>query len=145
MAKIAIIEDDLAIAQMYRIKFEAEGFEVEVAENGRLGLDLCEQMHPDMVLLDLMMPQMNGDEVLTQMRMTNWGKDTKVIILTNMGEQEAPPSLKSLGVTAFIVKADMTPRQVADLVKQHLPGNSDSSKAGDSQAGQPDSSELEHV
>lgn len=138
MAKIAIIEDDLAIAQMYRIKFEAEGFEVEVAENGRLGLDLCEQMHPDMVLLDLMMPQMNGDEVLTQMRMTNWGKETKVIILTNMGEQEAPASLKSLGVTAFIVKADMTPRQVADLVKQHLPPDQVSNQSPDNQQPAPD-------
>ncbi len=120
MAKVAIIEDDLAIAQMYRIKFEAEGFEVEVAENGKLGLALCEQFKPDIVLLDLMMPEMTGDQMLAEMRKTDWGKNTKVIILTNMGESEAPPSLKELGVLGFIVKADMTPRQVADLVKSHL-------------------------
>jgi DNA-binding response OmpR family regulator len=118
--KIAIIEDDAAISQMYRMKFEAEGFEVETAENGKLGLGLAEQMKPDMILLDLMMPEMNGDEMLKKMRSTAWGKDIKVIILTNMGEQEATATLKELKVEAFIVKADMTPRQVAELVKKHL-------------------------
>jgi DNA-binding response OmpR family regulator len=120
MAKVAIIEDDLAIAQMYRLKFEAEGYKVEIAENGKLGLALCEEMKPDMVLLDLMMPEMNGDEMLEKMRKTDWGKSIKVVILTNVGEQEAPEHLKDLDITAFIVKADMTPRQVAELVKTHL-------------------------
>ena len=118
--KIAIIEDDAAIAQMYRMKFEAEGFAVETAENGVYGLELAEQMLPDVILLDLMMPEMNGDEMLAKLRATSWGRNIKVIILTNMGEQEAPETLKDLGVEAFIVKADMTPRQVAELVKSHL-------------------------
>ncbi|MFO0882046.1 MAG: response regulator [Candidatus Saccharimonadales bacterium] len=122
--KIAIIEDDAAIAQMYRMKFEAEGFTIETAENGRLGLALAQEMMPDVILLDLMMPEMNGDEMLSQMRSTEWGKDIKVIILTNMGEQEAPESLKTLNVSAFIVKADMTPRQVAELVEQYIGGPS---------------------
>jgi len=120
MNKIAIIEDDVAIAQMYSIKFEAEGYIVQIAENGKLGLQLVEDMKPDIVLLDLMMPEMNGDEVLALMRKTEWGRDIKVIILTNMGEQEAPEILKSLNVLAFIVKADMTPKQVAELVKSKL-------------------------
>src|SRR3954464_4049065 len=120
MHTIAIVEDDLAIAQMYRLKFEAEGYKVEIAENGKLGLELCQEMKPDLVLLDLMMPEMNGDEMLAKMRATDWGKDIKVIILTNVGEQEAPAALKDLNISAFIVKADMTPRQVADLVKQQL-------------------------
>lgn len=120
MTKIAIIEDDAAISQMYRIKFEAEGYEVENAENGRLGLALIEEMKPDIVLLDLMMPEMNGDEMLQKLRTTDWGKDIKVIVLTNMGESEAPASIKDLNVRAFILKANMTPRQVAELVKEHL-------------------------
>lgn len=118
--KIAIIEDDSAIAQMYRMKFEADGYKVETAENGKLGLELIKDLSPDIILLDLMMPEMNGDEMLTKMRATSWGKDIKVIILTNMGEQEAPASLKELDVSAFIVKAEMTPRQVAELVQKHL-------------------------
>ncbi len=120
MSKIAIVEDDTAISQMYRIKFEAEGFEVETAENGALGLQLIEDFTPDIILLDLMMPEMDGEEMLTKLRATAWGKDIKVIILTNMGETEAPPTIKELNVEAFILKANMTPRQVAELVKEHL-------------------------
>lgn len=119
-AKIAIIEDDPAISQMYRIKFEAEGYTVETADNGVLGLKLAETMKPDIILLDLMMPQMNGKEMLTKLRATDWGKSIKVVILTNMGEQEAPEGIRDLGVSAFILKADMTPRQVAEIVKKHL-------------------------
>ncbi len=120
MVKIAIIEDDQAISQMYRIKFEAEGYEVETASNGKLGLELASVMRPDIILLDLMMPEMNGDEMLKRLRATNWGKHTKVIILTNVGEQEAPDGLQKLGVRRFIVKAEMTPRQVAEMVEQEL-------------------------
>lgn len=120
MAKVAIIEDDQAISQMYRIKFESEGFTVETAENGKLGLELIEKLNPDIILLDLMMPEMSGDEMLVALRKKDWGKDIKVIILTNMGEQEAPEILKELGVRRFIVKAEMTPRQVAEMVKTEL-------------------------
>ncbi|HSX07420.1 MAG TPA: response regulator [Candidatus Saccharimonadales bacterium] len=120
MTKIAIIEDDQAISQMYRIKFEAEGYEVETAEDGKLGLELIESMRPDIVLLDLMMPVMTGEEMLARLRTMPWGKNVKVIILTNRGEQEIPPEVKKLGVSALILKADMTPRQVAELVKGKL-------------------------
>lgn len=120
--KVAIIEDDATIAQMYRIKFEAEGFEVETAENGKLGLALAEDMKPDVILLDLMMPEMTGEEMLKRLRKTTWGKKISVIILTNMGEQEAPASIKELDVKRFIVKADMTPRQVTEMVKAELVG-----------------------
>ena len=120
MSKIAIIEDDQAISQMYRIKFETEGYDVETAENGKLGLELIKTMRPDIILLDLMMPVMAGDEMLAKLRDTSWGKDMKVIVLTNVGEQEIPEPVKKLGVSAVILKADMTPRQVAELVKKHL-------------------------
>jgi DNA-binding response OmpR family regulator len=120
MSKIAIVEDDVAISQMYRIKFEAEGYQVDTAENGKIGLALIEDMKPDMVLLDLMMPEMDGEEMLTKLRATSWGKNIKVIILTNMGESEAPATIRELNVEAFILKANMTPRQVAELVKEHL-------------------------
>jgi DNA-binding response OmpR family regulator len=120
MTKIAIIEDDQAISQMYRFKFEAEGYDVETAENGKFGLELAEHMKPDIILLDLMMPEMGGDEMLQLLRKKPWGKSVKVIILTNMGEQEIPETIRSLGVSAVILKADMTPRQVAELVKKQL-------------------------
>ena len=120
MPKIAIVEDDQAICQMYRFKFEAEGYNVEIAGNGKLGLELAEKMRPDIILLDLMMPEMNGDEMLALLRKTAWGKDVKVIILTNVGEQEIPDSVAKLGVSGVILKANMTPRQVAEVVKKQL-------------------------
>lgn len=119
-AKVAIIEDDIAISQMYRLKFESDGFEVQTADNGRLGLELTEAFKPDIILLDLMMPEMTGDQMLIELRKKPWGKDIKVIVLTNMGEEEAPKVIKELGVHSFIVKAEMTPRQVAERVKQAL-------------------------
>lgn len=120
MSKVAIIEDDQVIAQMYRIKFESEGYRVETAENGKLGLEMAEKIKPDIILLDLMMPEMNGDEVLKKLRATSWGQNIKVIILTNVGEQEIPDEIRELGVNAVILKADMTPSQVTDLVKREL-------------------------
>jgi two-component system response regulator (stage 0 sporulation protein A) len=120
MPKIAIIEDDQTISQMYRFKFEAENYTVQTAENGKLGLELVENMKPDIILLDLMMPELNGDQMLEQLRATSWGKDIKVIVLTNVGEQEIPENVKELGVSGVILKADMTPRQVAELVKKQL-------------------------
>jgi len=118
--KIAIIEDDQVISQMYRIKFESEDHDVETADNGLLGLELIKSMSPDIVLLDLMMPEMNGDEMLAKLRGEPWGKDLKVIILTNVGEQEIPKDVRQLGVSAVILKADMTPSQVVALVKKVL-------------------------
>ena len=119
-AKIAIIEDDQAISQMYRFKFEAEGYQVETAENGQLGFQLAEALKPDIILLDLMMPIMNGEDMLEKLRATPWGRNIKVVILTNKGEQEIPAKVRSLNVSAVILKADMTPRQVAELVKNQL-------------------------
>jgi DNA-binding response OmpR family regulator len=121
-AKIAIVEDDIVISQMYRMKFESVGFEVQTAENGKLGVELCEKMRPDMILLDLRMPEMNGEEALKKIRATDWGKRIPVIILTNLGEEEAPDSLKTLGIHSYIVKAELTPSQVMERVKQALAG-----------------------
>jgi len=120
MPKIAIIEDDQAISQMYRFKFEAEGFTVQTADNGKLGLELAESMKPDIILLDLMMPEMTGDQMLEQLRAKPWGKTIKVIVLTNVGEQEIPARVRQLGVSGVILKANMTPRQVADAVNKQL-------------------------
>ena len=118
--KVAIIEDDIAIVQMYRMKFQNEGYDVETAGDGEAGLELIKSVKPDIVLLDLMMPKMTGDKMLEQLRKQAWGKDVRVIILTNMGESEAPKSVRENGVKQFIVKSNMTPRDVADIVKAEL-------------------------
>jgi DNA-binding response OmpR family regulator len=120
MTKIAIIEDDPTINQMYRMKFEADGFEVQLADNGKRGVAMVEEFVPDMILLDLQMPTMNGAEALAKIRAHDWGKNIPVIILTNLGEEEAPKELKELNIHSYIVKADLTPRQVVSRVKDAL-------------------------
>lgn len=120
MTKIAIIEDDPVISQMYRMKFETDGFEVQLANNGTKGVALVEHFSPDIILLDIQMPEMSGDEALAAIRKQPWGKDIPVIILTNLGEEEAPKSIRGLGIHSYIVKAELTPRQVVQRVKDAL-------------------------
>lgn len=120
MTTIAIIEDDQVISQMYRMKFESDGFEVHVASNGKDGIETVKKTRPNLILLDMQMPGMNGDEALAEIRKHDWGKMIPVIVLTNLGEEEAPKHLRSLGIESYIVKADLTPRQVVDRVKTTL-------------------------
>lgn len=120
MTKIAIVEDDPTISQMYRMKFEADGFDVELADNGKRGVAMVESFSPDLILLDLQMPEMDGPTALAEMRKHDWGKNVPVIILTNMGEEESPKELKALGIHSYIVKADLTPSQVVAHVKEAL-------------------------
>lgn len=120
MTKIAIIEDDAVISQMYRMKFEADGFDVQVADNGKSGLELVESFGPDIVLLDLQMPEMTGDEALKHIRSQPWGAGIPVIILTNLGAEESPKILKELHIHSYIVKAELTPSQVVARVKEAL-------------------------
>ncbi len=75
---------------------------------------------PDLLLLDIRMPGMSGDELLAKMRSTEWGADIRVIILTNLSRDEAPSSLRFLGVDRYVVKAHHTPSQVVDIVREVL-------------------------
>lgn len=120
MTKIAIIEDDPVISQMYRMKFETDGFDVRLADTGVRGVALVEDFSPDIILMDLQMPQMGGAEALAAIRKKPASKETPVIILTNLGKEESPKELESLGIRGYIVKADLTPRQVVARVKDEL-------------------------
>lgn len=120
MPSIAIIEDEFPIARLYKLKFEMEGFMVKTAPDGANGLRLVEDLRPDLVLLDLRMPRMSGDEMLMRMRATEWGANIRVIILTNLSRQEAPASLRFLNVERYIVKANHTPSQIVAIVREIL-------------------------
>ena len=120
MTRIAIIEDDPTISQMYRMKFEADGFDVRMAGNGKIGVDLVKSFKPDIILLDIQMPEMDGAAALKLIREHKDSKDTPVIILTNLGEEEAPSEMRSLGISSYIVKANNTPRQVVAHVKNTI-------------------------
>jgi two-component system, OmpR family, response regulator AdeR len=118
--KVAIIEDDIAIVQMYRTKFENEGYEVATAADGMSGLELLESFEPDIILLDLMMPNMNGLDMLQKLRNQPGGRDAKVVVLTNMGDTETATKVYKMAADDYIVKAEMTPKQVAERVKNLL-------------------------
>lgn len=117
--KIAIIEDDFAILQMYKAKFDASGYEVQTAQDGQSGLQLIESFKPNLILLDLMMPTMSGLEVLERIK-KKVGRDYKVIALTNMADRDTQTKLQEYGVNDYIVKAEFTPSQVEDRVRKVL-------------------------
>lgn len=118
--KIAVIEDDHDLRFLYGFKLEHEGFQVAAAENGRLGLEICERLRPDLILLDLRMPEMSGDEMLARLREHEWGSEIRVIILTNISKDEAPAALRFLNVDRYVVKAHHTPAQVVEMVSETL-------------------------
>ncbi len=118
--KIVIVEDDKPIAQMYEIKFVHAGFIVFLAENGLVGLETIEKQKPDAVLLDLMMPEMDGEEMLSKLRATDWGKDMKVVILTNVSEEEVAKKISKYNISGFIIKAQYTPAQVVEKISKIL-------------------------
>ena len=116
--KIAIIEDDIALASMYEFKLKSSGYEVRIARDGREGLELIKEFDPVLILLDLRMPVMNGDEMLEKVRATEEGASLRVIILTNISRDEAPMNLRFLRVDRYIVKAHHTPSQVLAVIKE---------------------------
>jgi DNA-binding response OmpR family regulator len=117
---IAIVEDELPIQRLYKTKLELEGFRVATANNGSEGLRVIKAEKPDLVLLDLRMPGMNGDEMLVKLRQTEWGAGIRVIILTNVSRDEAPAQLRFLGVSRYIVKAHHTPAQLVAIIYEIL-------------------------
>lgn len=122
MPKIAIIEDEAAIRRMYALKLKFSGFEICEAVDGEEGLVVIERENPDLVLLDLRMPNMAGDEMLRELRGATWGEQIPVIILTNISKDEAPRTLWHLGISDFIIKANSTPQKVVEAVERVLRG-----------------------
>lgn len=118
--KVVIIEDDLNLQNMYKLKLELEGYQVATAANGQEGLRVVETFAPHIILLDLRMPVMDGAEMLAQLREQQWGSDIRVIVLTNISKSEAPQSLRFLSVDRYIVKAHSTPAQVVEVIKEVL-------------------------
>lgn len=117
---VVIVEDETTIRSLYKAKFDMEGFDVHTANNGVEGLALIKKSKPNIVLLDLLMPHMNGAEMLAKLRATDWGASIPVIILTNVSRDEAPAQLRFLGVSRYIVKAHYTPQQVVDVAREVL-------------------------
>jgi len=118
--KILIVEDDKMIATMYETKLKQSKHDVIIADNGSQGLDLAVKEKPDLVLLDVILPQMDGFSVLQELRLNANTKEIPIIMLTNLGTSEDQEKGKQMGATDYWVKAQMTPAQVSDKVNELL-------------------------
>lgn len=126
---ILIIEDNQDLIEMYRLKLSLEGFHVETATDGEQGILKAVESKPDMILLDILMPNMNGFEVLKALR-NNTKLSTKIIVLSNLGQYENIQEAKELGATEYMVKANTTPTMVVTKIKELLEMAEDASTAG---------------
>jgi DNA-binding response OmpR family regulator len=113
--RILLVEDEPAIARAMSDKLTTEGFSVTRARDGEEGLLIATKEHPDLILLDVVMPKMDGMTMLLALRKDEWGKSAKVIFLTNLSEMDAVQKATELGVFDYIVKSDW---KLADVVKK---------------------------
>jgi DNA-binding response OmpR family regulator len=118
--KILLIEDDKMLLEMYTAKFTREGFEIATAENGSDGLKAARDMKPDMVLLDIIMPKLDGFATLKEIRKDENIKDVPVILLTNLGQDQDIQKGKDLGADDYFVKANHTPTEIVEKVQELL-------------------------
>ncbi|HEY4694441.1 MAG TPA: response regulator [Candidatus Nanoarchaeia archaeon] len=122
MAKILIVEDDPLMSRMYQKIFTFEGYEVAMAGNGEEGLEAAKKGKPNLVLLDVMMPKMNGLEVLEKLKIDPETKGIPVIMLTNLAGQKDAETALAKGAVKYIIKSEHEPKEIADMVKQILAG-----------------------
>lgn len=120
MTKVLLIEDDPLIYRLYQKLFSLEGFEIELAENGQLGLEKLKTFHPDILLMDIMMPTMNGIEMLTELKANPDTKDIPVVVLTNIADMNITQMALSKGAILCIIKSQTEPADVISSVKAVL-------------------------
>ncbi|PIZ00964.1 response regulator [bacterium (Candidatus Howlettbacteria) CG_4_10_14_0_8_um_filter_40_9] len=118
--KILIVEDDTYISKMYQLKLNLDGYDVEVAENGRIGLDKVKTFKPDIMLLDILMPEMDGFEVLKAIKEDSSIKNIPILIMSNLGQEDHIQKGKELGAIGYIVKTQYTPAKVVETIKEVL-------------------------
>ena len=114
---LLIVEDEMMLAQMYSSKLKKEGFEVHVAHNGREGIAKMRSEHPNLVLMDVLMPDIDGLQALRQVKADSQTKDIPVLILTNMSDDNYAKQAIKDGANDYIVKAETTPEQVVQTIK----------------------------
>lgn len=119
-SKLVIVEDNVSLADIYKTRMELLGYTCFAAYDGREALALIEKERPDLVLLDLMVPKVAGDQILEIMRASDWGKDIKVLIISNLNEADAPAGLREQGIEGYAVKANLSNDQLDQLVDNIL-------------------------
>lgn len=117
---ILVAEDDSFYSKIYQSKLTAEGFDVALAANGNEALKFMQTQIPDLLLLDLIMPEKDGFQTLEELRRDDKTKDLKVIVLTNLSQDEDIKKVRALGVIEYIVKTDISIQDLVRLIKSSL-------------------------
>jgi DNA-binding response OmpR family regulator len=120
MKKMLIIEDDQIVGAIYRHKCQAEGFQVELAGDGEAGWNAIQSFHPDVVILDLMLPKLNGVEILNRVRASAQFKDLPVIVLSNAYLNTLVQDAWKAGANHCLIKANCSPKQLIEIVRKTL-------------------------
>lgn len=118
--KILLVEDDVTLAEVYLSRLELEGFEVKHVANGELALSTALEFKPDLVVLDAMMPKINGFDVLDILRNTPETTNIRVIMLTALSQAKDKQRATELGVDDYLVKSQVVISDVVDRIKHHL-------------------------
>ena len=117
---VLLVEDDTFLSQIYQKKFEMEGFKISAADNGEKGLSEAKKKKPNVVLLDILLPKMDGFAVLEKLKADPETKDIPVILLTNLGQKEDVDKGLQVGAADYLIKAHFKPSEVVDKVKKVL-------------------------
>ena len=118
--KILLVEDDSFLASVYATKFELEGFSVFHAPDGEAGLQMAEKVMPDIILLDILMPKMDGFEALHRLKLDPKLVKIPVIMLTNLGQKEDVERCLKEGAVDYLIKAHFVPGEAVKKVKKVL-------------------------
>lgn len=116
--KVIVVDDDQDIQSLYKLKLERVGFETKTADNGQQALEIAEIFRPDIMLIDLKMPTMDGEQLLSKLRGKDWASNIRLIVMSTYSKSEFPSALRFYNIDRLIVKAELSPDQVADLTLQ---------------------------
>jgi two-component system, chemotaxis family, chemotaxis protein CheY len=120
VAMVLLIEDELLVRNLYKTKLEMSSFDVETASDGLDGLEKARELKPDLILLDIIMPRLNGLDVLRKIKKDPWLKEIPVVMLTNLDGNKYKKECSEMGASGFIVKSIGTPNYVLREVRKLL-------------------------
>ncbi len=115
--RVLLIEDEKEVAELYKLKLTLDGYEVITAEDGQEGLDKASSYRPELIFLDIKMPEMDGFEVLKKLRASARTKDIPVVILSNFDEQDLIEKGLTLGANEYLIKSQFTPEDISNKIK----------------------------
>jgi CheY-like chemotaxis protein len=119
--RILIVEDEKPLREAFAYLLESEGFEVDLAENGKVALAKLESFVPHLILLDMLMPIMDGVTFLKMAELQAGYPQIKILILSNLSDPVTPEDISLYGVTGSVLKADLSPSELATVAKKLLP------------------------